>query len=87
MSSWLKTYRIEVLEQHTGSKRFSTRVYLQEHIVAQPAYPASNNQYDREPQTFAIWESIDVGWPDRDTAEGALSQVLGFLSERVKPRS
>jgi hypothetical protein len=81
-----RTYRIEVLEQNKGAKRFVTRIYQQEDIVAQPAYPMSSNQYDRKPQIYSIWESIDVGWTDRDTADGALQQALGFLGERVKPR-
>jgi hypothetical protein len=45
------------------------------------------DQYDRKPQTYSIWESIDVGWTDRDSAEGTLQQALGFLGERVEPRS
>jgi hypothetical protein len=80
-----RAYRIEVLEQNIGAKRFCTRVYQQEEIVAQPAYPSSDGQYERKPQTYRIWESIDVGWADRDTADGALQQAMGFLGERVKP--
>jgi hypothetical protein len=80
-----EVYRIEVMKSLVGAERFSTRVYKREDFVVQPAYPWSSAKgYERKPETVKMWESIDVGWTDRDTADGALAQVLGFLGERVR---
>ena len=75
-------FRIEVLRDDSANKPFSTRAYQKDHIVAQPAYPWANGSYQRKPETFDIWKSIDIGWTQQSTADGALSQALGFLGER-----
>ncbi|MDB5604415.1 MAG: hypothetical protein JWP25_1315 [Bradyrhizobium sp.] len=80
-----EVYRIEVMKHLVGAERFSTRAYKREDIVVQPAYPwSSAKDYERKPETVEIWKSIDIGWTDRDTADGALAQALGFLGERVR---
>ena len=73
------TVRIEALRNdETG--RYSTAAYLEEHVTLQPTYPQShgNNPYD-----FVIWARwIDFPWIDRESADAALRQALGFLRER-----
>ncbi|MGY3575298.1 hypothetical protein [Bradyrhizobium sp. USDA 4504] len=79
------TYRIEVIKSVAGAEHYSTRVYQREDYVLQPAYPwSSANGYERKPETVEMWKSIDVGWTQRDTADGALNQALGFLGERFR---
>ncbi len=76
------TVKIEALRnEETG--RYSTRAYYEEHVTLQPTYPKAYGKYEREPDDFIVWVSwLDLPWTDRDSAEAALGQALGFLRER-----
>jgi len=76
-----QTIRIEALcDLRDG--HYCTRAYRQEHVVLQPAYPQTGEKYDRAPEVFRVWVDYNLPWTHREDADGALSQALGFLSER-----
>lgn len=72
-------FRIEALHDlQTG--RFSTRVYYYEHFHLQPSYPVMNGKFTQKPSDFRVWVPLpNVAWTDRDTADEAITQALGFL--------
>lgn len=76
-----QSIRIEALHD-PNSHRYSTRAYIQEHITVQPTYPQTNGNYNRKPKEMIIWRDYDLPWTDSDSADGALTRVLGFLEER-----
>jgi len=76
-----QTLRIEALRDLRDG-HYCTRAYRQEHVTLQPTYPKTFEKYDRSPEEFRIWVDYDLPWTHREDADGALSQALGFLSER-----
>lgn len=76
-----QTIRIEALRDLRDG-HYSTRAYRQEHVTLQPTYPQTGGEYDQLPKEFRVWVDYDLPWTHRDDADGALSQALGFLSER-----
>jgi len=73
--------RIEAL-RHFRDGHYSTRAYRQEHVTLQPTYPQSGGKNDRLPEDYRIWVDYDLPWTHHEDADSALSQALGFLSER-----
>lgn len=74
--------RIEALKDcRTG--RYTTRAYLEEAVTLQPTFPQTNGSFDRSPEEFSVWVNYELPWTDRDTAEQAIKQSLGFLADRV----
>lgn len=71
--------RIEALHDlRTG--RFSTRVYYLEHFHLQPSYPVNNRKFARNPEDLQVWVPFpSAAWTDRDTADEAITQALGFI--------
>jgi hypothetical protein len=59
---------------------------LQENITVQPTYPQEHERFIKKPQSMRIWIGYDLPWTDQDTADGALTQALGFLSDRAKKK-
>jgi hypothetical protein len=53
-------------------------------ITVQPTYPQSHGNFDRKPETMQVWVSYDLPWTDRNTADDALAQALGFLKDRCQ---
>ena len=66
--------------ERTG--KYSTTAYLKEHVTLQPTFPKTGGSYDRQPEDFEIWVDYDLPWTNRDSADAALEQALGFLEER-----
>lgn len=74
-----RQFRIDALHDPKAGK-FSTAVYVKESFTLQPTYPQTNGKFDRKPENVRLWIAYDnVGWTDRDTAEQAIEQALGFL--------
>lgn len=73
--------RIEAL-QSLPQRKYSTRAYIQEHLTVQPTYPQTGSKFDRKLENVRIWVDYDLPWTDRESADEALYQALGFLKER-----
>jgi hypothetical protein len=73
--------RIEALRDLRDG-HYSTRAYRREHVTLQPTHLQTGGKYDRSPEVFKVWVNFDLPWVHREDADGALSQALGFLSER-----
>lgn len=78
-----ETIRIEALRDLRDG-HYSARAYRREHVTVQPTYPQTGAKYDRSPEVFQVWVDYDLPWVHREDADGALSQALGFLSQRCK---
>lgn len=76
-----QTIRIEALQSLPQGK-YSTRAYIQEHVTVQPTYPQTGSKFDRKPESVRVWVDYDLPWTNRESADEALHQALGFLSER-----
>ena len=76
-----ETIKIDALKDGNTGK-YCTRAYREEHITVQPIYPQSGGSFDRESQDYRVWVDYDLPWTDRDSADAALNQALGFLGER-----
>ncbi len=74
--------RIEALYGPESGTRYSTRSYIKEDVTVQPTYPSSSEGFSRKPESVSVWVSYDLPWTSRDSADDALAQALGFLSER-----
>ncbi len=83
------TIRIEVLRDALNpGGDFSTRAYLQEDVTLQPTYPQDSNGFQRRPESMLIWAVwVDFPWTNRDTADGALQQALGWLRDHCEDSS
>ena len=81
-----KTVRIDALRNgETGA--FSTRAYIEEHVTLQPTYPQTGNKFDKKSEDFRVCVAwTDFPWTDRDSANSAIGQALGFLRERCEQR-
>jgi len=72
-------FRINAL-LHPGSERYSTSAYIRESVTLQPTYPQTHGNFDRKPEDMQVWAVFgNIGWTDRNTAEEAIEQALGFL--------
>ncbi|OZT74155.1 hypothetical protein CE457_09170 [Vreelandella boliviensis LC1] len=72
-------FRIEVLHD-LQSSRFSTSVYYKDYFHLQPSYPVVNGKFSKKPTDFQVWVPFpNAAWTDRDTADEAITQALGFL--------
>jgi len=78
-----ETLRIEALRDLRDG-HYCTRSFIQEHLTIQSTYPQSNGNFGRKPEEFRVWVSYDLPWIDRDSADGAIEQALGFLSEHCR---
>jgi len=76
------TVKLEALRnEKTG--RYKTRAYYEENFTLQPTYPKAHGKHTREPDDFVTWVPwVDFPWVDRETADAALWQALGFLRDR-----
>jgi len=75
-----KTIRIEALRSRSG--HYSTSAYVEESVRVQPAYSLPGEESAAPARDVTIWVVFNLPWTDRDTADDALQQALGFLSER-----
>jgi hypothetical protein len=75
------TIKIDAVKnERTGI--YSTNAYQKVSVTLQPTYPKSGDSFDRQPEDFCIWVIFDLPWTNRNSAEEALNQALGFLKER-----
>lgn len=72
--------RIEALF-NPHNKQYSTRAFVQKHVTITPTYTSTENP-DQKPEELSMWVDYELPWVLRDSAEGALTQALGFLSDR-----
>jgi hypothetical protein len=80
-----RTVRIEALDRfYSTQPSYSTRAYIQESVTVQPTYPQSNGRFERKPESMRVWVPYDLPWTDRDSADGAIEQALGFLRRAVE---
>ncbi|WP_417799070.1 hypothetical protein [Terasakiella pusilla] len=73
--------RIDALKDETQGV-YTTHSYFEENVTLQPTYPNSGGLFQRPTQDYQIWTSFNLPWTRSDTADGALNQALGWLSER-----
>ena len=78
-----RTIRIEALHD-LNDGHYCTRSYIKETFTIQPTYPQTYGQFDRRPEESTVWIRYELPWTHRKTADDALSQALGFLSERCR---
>ncbi|MCY1368806.1 hypothetical protein D9M69_558070 [compost metagenome] len=72
-------FRIEALHD-VQAKRYSTRVSYHQYFRLQPSYPIVGGSFANNPEDISLWVPFpNAAWTDRDTAEGAIEQALGFL--------
>ena len=72
-------FRIEAL-QDLRAGNFQTKVYYQEHFRLQPSLPIINGNFTKNPTDFRVWVPFpNAPWTNRDTADEAITQALGFL--------
>ena len=69
-----------LLDTKTGD--YSTASYIETDVTLQPTYPQTHGSFDRNPEDFRIWVRYELPWTNRDSADAALNQALGFLEER-----
>ena len=73
--------RIDALrDAKTGD--YCTTAYIETHLTLQPTYPQTGGSFDRNPEDVRVWVDYDLPWTNRDSADAALGQALGFLKER-----
>lgn len=74
-------FKIEaLLSPQNGT--YSTAAYIQEQVTLQPSYPSTGNTLTGTPISCGIWAVFtNLGWTSRATAEAAIEQALGFLSQ------
>jgi hypothetical protein len=76
-----RSFRIEALHNPQTGK-YSASAYIREDVTLQPTYPAAYGKFNSAPTSYSIWVQFpDIGWTNRDSAEAAIEQVLGFLVE------
>jgi hypothetical protein len=76
-----RTFKIEALFSPKDGT-YSTAAYIQEHVTLQPSYPSVGNTLTGTPASYGIWTVFsNLGWTSRATAEAAIEQALGFLSQ------
>lgn len=76
-----RTIRIEALRSLPQGK-YSTRAQIEENVTVQPTYPQTGSKFDQKPKDVCIWVNYSLPWTDRESADEALNQALGFLKER-----
>ena len=76
-----QTIRIEALKSLPQAK-YCTRAYIQEYVTLQPTFPQTGEKFDRKLEDMCIWVDYSLPWTDRESADDALNQALGFLRER-----
>ena len=59
-----------------------TAAYIEEEITVQPTYPHTDGDFSRPQESVTVWIDYNLPWTDRDSADAALAQALGFLKER-----
>jgi|TARA_R110000823_G_scaffold170605_1_gene303195 hypothetical protein len=79
------TLRLEVLKDVLSGK-YSVHCYEKEHFHLQPSYPQIKGKFATQDGDFEVWTPLTpaLPWVDRNTADSALQQALGFLKERCK---
>ena len=77
----MQMIRIEALRD-LRDDHFCTRAFMRETVTLQPTFPQTDDKFDRKPEEFQIWVDYDLPWTDREEADQALTQALGFLSQR-----
>ena len=73
-----ETIRIEALKSLPHGK-YSTRAYISTHVTVQPTYPQTGGKFDQKPKDERVWIDYSLPWVDRESADAALNQALGFL--------
>jgi hypothetical protein len=82
-----RRYRIEVLKGYWNPNiPYSARAYIEEDVTIQPTYAQSSKGFEEKPRSMRIWVDYHLPWTSRDTADGALTQALGFLSDGAKKK-
>lgn len=74
--------RIEALRNgRTG--QYTTHVFHEEHLTAQPTYPQQGDQHTQKPRDFRIWVKFDdFPWTQGRSAEDVTRRALSFLEEK-----
>jgi hypothetical protein len=75
-----KTIRIEAqMHENERGVRYRTRGWFEESFTIQPTYPQTGGEFDRTPESVSVWVDARLPWTDCDSADEAISQVIGFL--------
>ena len=78
MAGESKNIRIEALKSLPDGK-YSTRAFIYEHLTVQTTYPQTGSKFDQKPKDAGVWIDYSMPWTNRDSADEALNQALGFL--------
>ncbi len=70
-----RTFRIDALHNPT-TNRYRTRASVLEQITVQPIYP------QRKTELVRAWIEYNIPWTNKESADDALVQALGFLKEQ-----
>jgi hypothetical protein len=73
--------RIEALRSISGG-HYCTRASIESCVTVQPTFPQTNRTFDNKPEDVTIWAHYDLPWVNRQSADDALKQALGWLKER-----
>lgn len=79
-----RVFKIEILQSMKTLDRneFSSRVYVETDIKVNPTY--SDDHLSKRVRAWS--RLVDFPWVKHDNPDGAVSQTLGFLSERYKQK-
>lgn len=73
--------RIDALKNGL-SGQYVTRAYIEKHVTLQLTSPQANSCHDQTQNDFRVWVDYSLPWTNRNSANAAIEQALGFLSDR-----
>lgn len=77
-----KVIRIDAVKfEREGVTKYDTRGWVLESVTLQPTYPQTGGGFDRKPERMQVWAAYSIPWVDRDSADAALSQAIGFIAD------
>jgi hypothetical protein len=72
--------RIDALSGTNPNVPYNTHAYIKKEITVQPKYPETS----ANPESIRVWVDYDLPWTNRNSADDALAQALGFLRDRCQ---
>ena len=75
-----RKFRIEVERNYSNDKiKYSAGYWELRNVFVTPEFDERGTQYSGSPVRMRIWQQVNLPWVARDSADGAMSQALGFL--------
>lgn len=79
------TIRIDALHA-LARNRYLTYSYIFEDVAMQPDHSQAEMRIGAHTEPTRTWIDFELPWTDADTADGAISEALHFLSDMCKHR-